>query len=255
MSKCFIEGVGGGGSGKIFAAIGVDYPEGAILTCTDGLKLFHAKTTTGNWVFSIPYVGTWTVTCTDATGYYDPVSEVIEITKEGQSASVELSYNLLICRHGVWNTDLAGSLVRIGAGGASGDAGGTRRAPDVTQYSAYLQVHEPGSTYYYTGTAYSSEKIDFTNYKTLHIRCAVTAPGNTNYQPQVSLWWSTPGDVWGSNRSASITVGSKGASIGATDYTISLDGLNGSYHFGCSMVSTNSSSAVIQFYEVYATKT
>lgn len=88
MSKCFIEGMGGG-AGKLFAAIGVTYPEGSTLTCTDGTKTLKAKTTTGQWVFSIPYTGTWTVTATDGT---ETVSKAVEITTEGQSVSVHLAY-------------------------------------------------------------------------------------------------------------------------------------------------------------------
>ena len=97
MSKCFIVGVSGGGSGKLFATIGVTYPEGSMLTCTDGTKTLNAKTTTGQWVFSIPYVGAWTVTATDGT---ETVSETVEITSEGQNVSVELSYELWLYKDG-----------------------------------------------------------------------------------------------------------------------------------------------------------
>ena len=87
MSKCFIEGVGSG-TGKLFAAIGVTYDEGAILTCTNGTKTLKAKTTTGRWVFAIPEAGTWTVTATAGT---DTSSETVEITTEGQSVNVDLA--------------------------------------------------------------------------------------------------------------------------------------------------------------------
>lgn len=96
MSKCFIEGMGGG-AGKLFAAIGVTYPEGSTLTCTDGTKTLKAKTTTGQWVFSIPCTGTWTVTATDGT---NTKSKSVEITEEGQFESVVLTYALVLFDNG-----------------------------------------------------------------------------------------------------------------------------------------------------------
>ena len=49
---------------KLFAAIGVTYPAGSTLTCTNGTKTLTAKNTSGQWVFAIPEAGTWTVTAT-----------------------------------------------------------------------------------------------------------------------------------------------------------------------------------------------
>ena len=78
-----------GGGAKLFAAIGVTYPEGSTCTCTNGTKTLKAKTTSGQWVFAIPEAGTWTVTATDGT---NTKSESVNITAEGQSVNVELSY-------------------------------------------------------------------------------------------------------------------------------------------------------------------
>lgn len=80
---------GGGGIGKLFAAIGVTYPAGSTVTCTNGTKTLTAKTTTGQWLFVIPETGTWTVTSTDGT---NSKSQSVEITTEGQVESVTLSY-------------------------------------------------------------------------------------------------------------------------------------------------------------------
>ena len=88
-----IHNMTGGGSGKLYAAISVTYPEGSVCTCSDGVKTLTAKNTSGLYLFSIPYAGTWTVTATDGT---DTASQTVEITTEGQSVSVELSYNLVL---------------------------------------------------------------------------------------------------------------------------------------------------------------
>lgn len=87
----------GGGSGKIFAAIGVTYPAGSTLTCTNGIKTLTAKTTSGQWVFAIPEAGTWTVTATDGT---NSKSQSVSITAEGQFESVALSYRFYVFKSG-----------------------------------------------------------------------------------------------------------------------------------------------------------
>lgn len=81
------------GGTKLFAAIGVTYPEGSILTCTKGSKTLRAKTSTGQWVFSIPEAGDWTVTATDGT---NTRSQTVSITAEGQGVSMILNYELAL---------------------------------------------------------------------------------------------------------------------------------------------------------------
>ena len=86
-----------GGGTKLFAAIGVTYPEGSTCTCTNGTKTFTAKNTNGEWAFSIPSTGTWTVSCTDGT---NTKSQSVSITKEGQFESVVLSYRQYLFDNG-----------------------------------------------------------------------------------------------------------------------------------------------------------
>lgn len=87
----------GGGTGKLFAAIGVTYPAGSTCTCTNGTKTFTAKNTTGQWVFAIPEAGTWTVTSTDGTS---SKSQSVSITSEGQWESVTLNYRYYLFDNG-----------------------------------------------------------------------------------------------------------------------------------------------------------
>lgn len=93
-----------GGGTKLFAAIGVTYPEGSVLTCTNGTKTLTAKNTSGQWVFAIPETGTWTVTATDGT---NTSSKSVEITAEGQNVSVNLAYRTegYLYNAGVFNED------------------------------------------------------------------------------------------------------------------------------------------------------
>lgn len=82
---------------KLFAAIGVTYPAGSTLTCTNGTSTLTAKTTSGQWAFAIPEAGTWTVTATDGS---NSKSQSVSINSEGQFESVELSYALVIIENG-----------------------------------------------------------------------------------------------------------------------------------------------------------
>lgn len=91
--KLALEGKAAGGDGKIFAAIGVTYPEGSVCTCTNGTKTMEAGNTNGQWVFAIPEEGTWTVTATLGT---NTKSQSVSIITEGQWESVVLSYQLVL---------------------------------------------------------------------------------------------------------------------------------------------------------------
>ena len=99
-----------GGGTKLFAAIGVTYPAGSTLTCTNGTKTMKAKTTSGQWVFAVPEAGTWTVTSTDPTDSTKTKSQSVSITSEGQFESVELNFALVLIENGTpvqgyaWNT-------------------------------------------------------------------------------------------------------------------------------------------------------
>ena len=103
-----IEGISGGT--ELFAAIGVTYPEGSTVTCTNGSKTLTAKNTSGQWVFAIPEAGTWTVTATDGT--YTK-NQSVSITSEGQFESLELSYALVLIENGVVAEGFAGETTGL----------------------------------------------------------------------------------------------------------------------------------------------
>ena len=88
---------GGGGSGKLFAAVQVSYPIGSTCTATNGSKTLKANDSSGLALFSIPepkaLPETWTITATDGT---NTKSVSVEITEKGQIMSVELTYRTVI---------------------------------------------------------------------------------------------------------------------------------------------------------------
>ena len=154
----------GGGSGKLFAAIGVTYPAGSTLTCTNGTKTLTAKTTSGQWVFAIPETGTWTVTATDGI---NTKSQSVSITKEGQFESVELSYQLIL---------IAPTTAAI----ATGYNLENKSVTTNPTYGNYIQFGA-GSTAGVGG--YINPTIDLTNYNTLRLKACLTgtASSGTSY--------------------------------------------------------------------------
>ncbi len=149
--------VGGGGGTTLFAAIGVTYPAGSTLTCTNGSKTLQAKNTSGQWVFSIPKPNTlpetWTVTATNGS---KTKNQSVSITKEGQFESVTLSYALILF-DGADNTSLTGGWVSMNSGGTYAVSGGALVfTPDNASSVRFLRTVNP---------------VDFSKYKTLYIDC------------------------------------------------------------------------------------
>lgn len=75
----------------VFGAIVVDFPAGSTCTCSNGSTTYTAGSTGGNWVFTVPVAGTWTVTAVDGV---NTASQTVEIATQGQGVMVELSFRL-----------------------------------------------------------------------------------------------------------------------------------------------------------------
>ena len=142
------------GGTKAFATIGVTYPAGSTLTCTNGTKTLKAKTTSGQWVFAVSEAGTWTVTATDGT---NSKSQSVNITAEGQSVSVVLNYGYYLFAEGKGLND--GHTLEF----LRGDAGYSVSADGLV----WSNNTEIGNNIYF------KQKENLTNYSTLcfEMRC------------------------------------------------------------------------------------
>lgn len=145
-----------GGGTKLFAAIGVTYPAGSTLTCTNGTKTLTAKTTSGQWVFAIPKAGTWTVTATDGT---NTKSQSVSITSEGQFESMALSYQL--------------HLFKAGEGLASGYSIAKSGALTVSESADAITLTRSELTT--NGQAYFNPPIDCSQFTKLTVVATQTA--------------------------------------------------------------------------------
>lgn len=97
-----------GGSGKVYAVIGVTYPPGSTCTCTSGSKTLTAKDTTGKALFVIPSAGTWTVKAVNGS---KSKSKAVSITAEGQVEVVTLIFETILWEAGAdQNTSITGGF-------------------------------------------------------------------------------------------------------------------------------------------------
>ena len=85
------------GEAAPYAVIGVTYPSGSTVTCTNGSKTLKAKDTSGKALFVIPSAGTWTVKAVKGS---QSTSKAVSITAVGQVATVTLTYRLNIFKNG-----------------------------------------------------------------------------------------------------------------------------------------------------------
>lgn len=89
MPDIFGTSISAGGSGQVYAAIGVIYPAGATCTCSYGGKTLTAKDTSGRALFLVPTAGQWLVKATSQT---QEAEDTVSITTQGQVASVTLAF-------------------------------------------------------------------------------------------------------------------------------------------------------------------
>lgn len=160
----------GSGDVKLYAFIGVTYPEGSTCTCTNGVVTLKAKDTGGMWAFRIPKAGEWTVTATNGER---TKSETVSITAEGQFETVKLVYELMLYDAGNEYTDVTG--------GWSGYTSKTKTTMSLSSY--YPHVYGTCETV----TAKTANAIDYSDYKTLHIYVISTSYKSAKHTPSLEI--------------------------------------------------------------------
>ena len=175
MSECFITRRGGGTS-KVFAVIGVSYPEGSTCTCTDGTKTLKLKDTSGQGIFLIPYAATWTVMCYDGADYgssENKKSENVEITTEGQIENIVLNYQLVLFDSTTSPSSAFSGSFSTKAIPLSSSFGDYTGAPSASYsndgYVLLSQAHHQCGFWYYSK---DGGLIDLSNYSTVNCTIA-----------------------------------------------------------------------------------
>lgn len=134
------------------ATIAVTYPEGSACTCTDGSVTMTAPNTSGSCSFIVGNTGTWAVSCTDGD---QTATDTVEITADGQSESLELSYfDGYLFKDGVWSSLLMPNGAWMGE----------------SSYSYYYDGDIVLSGW--NGSCGSNDYIDFSKYSTITVYIA-----------------------------------------------------------------------------------
>lgn len=153
----FIVRRGGGALANAFAVIAVTYPEGSTCTCTKGSKVIRAKDTSGQYLFSIPETGVWTIKATNGA---QTTEKAVEITTKYQFEEIKLYFGLMIVHDGksefVWETN--GTKLEVLDPNEAGD------------YHLRMTYTAPSSGPTRYNYFISTPAIDFTDYTDLHIK-------------------------------------------------------------------------------------
>ena len=158
----------GGGGSKVVASIVVTYPAGSTCTCTLGSKVLTAKDTSGKWVFGLPSTGNWVV---KAVKDSKSKSATVEITAEGQVATVTLTFEMILFDGGD-NTGVTGGwkyTITDHGYGDPPDVRGDNLTVGTTLYWLPGRGWNAGGTDQKSrsGYAHTKNKIDVTKYNTI----------------------------------------------------------------------------------------
>ena len=196
------------------ATINITYPAGSTCTCSDGTTTLSAPDTSGTWACIVPNAGTWTVSCTKGS---DSDSATVTISTDGQTASVELSYQIIFVN-------------------GSGQATKTPAVKKFGRYNSELTFTQNSDRYTvnvqandgnYGGYSTAYFTVDLTKYSTIKLVINATQAGGREYFLTV---WKTLGSDYEDNKVAQATIpsGSK------TTVTLDVSSLTGSHVVGLS---------------------
>lgn len=196
------------------ATINITYPAGSTCTCTDGTTTLTAPDTSGTWACIVPNAGAWAVSCTKGS---DSDSATVTISTDGQTASVELSYQIVFVN-------------------GSGQATKTPAVKKFGRYNSELTFMQNSNRYTvnvqanddnYGGYSTAYFTVDLTKYSTIKLVINATQAGGREYFLTV---WKTLGSQYEDNNVAQATIpsGSK------TTVTLDVSSLTGSHVVGLS---------------------
>ena len=218
------------------ASINITYPATSTCVVTNsGGQTVASDTNTGSstktWTATVNATGTYTVTATATDGSGKSKSATVNITTDGQSESVALSF-ILYLRDGIddCDADTGGWISEARAWGENVPGAG---APIVDKsnntWIVLTQSYAKGGLYR------TVNKIDLSQYNTLVVELAVSA---TDSHPEYFTFgiWSELGTYYRYNMAA---YWNPTSNIGSTVINIDISKLNGSYYVGYGLYNNN----------------
>jgi len=238
MGECFIvrRGGGSGSVGSAFAAIGVTYPAGSTCTCTNGTKTLKAKDTSGQALFLIPSAGTWTVKATNGT---KTASKAVSITRQYQTASVTLLFELYLYKRGDQCT---------------ATTGGWKNSTAANAKLTFNSNNISGSG----GNVFTEKAVDLTKFSTLLFIAKCTNVPFTDLSQTMRMGLMGSGDIsshflWEQAKlSINCQISAPKAATTETSYTLDISKISGAYHIAFSYNVQAGVSGTATLYEVIA---
>lgn len=150
--------ISGGGAGKAFAIIHVEYPSGSVCTCTNAAtgKVLRSNDTSGLWNALLPEGGNWIVECHTADSAKTKSFTVTGI-EQYQIVFVRLAYELIAYDHGDENTSITGGFTSSGSVSLDKNA-------DFMSLSLSMPIYQ-----YPQGSLRTSNKISLTGYSKITV--------------------------------------------------------------------------------------
>lgn len=219
--------------GFFSATISVTYPAGSICTCSCGSTTLTAKDTSGKYDFIVPNTGNWTVSVTDGN---DVKSETVNITSDGQTKSVELSYALYLFKAGDLCENVSGGWVTLDYNAEGFYAQNPSLSVVGGTMTASLRAERMTC-----GQVMTRNAIDLSKYNTL----VFTVTGSVDPMGENALCvFDDAGEKYVSFKAYTTpSIGKK---------TINVSGISGSYKIGMHLgVSSDSSAAQIVVSDIY----
>lgn len=218
------------------ASINITYPATSTCVVTNsGGQTVASDTNTGSstktWTATVNATGTYTVTATATDGSGKSKSATVNITTDGQSESVALSF-ILYLRDGIddCDADTGGWISEARAWGENVPGAG---APIVDKSNNTWIVLK--QSYAKGGLYRTVNKIDLSQYNTLFVELTVTA---SDSHPEYFTFgiWSELGTYYRYNMAA---YWNPTSNIGSTVISIDISNLNGSYYVGYGLYNNN----------------
>ena len=221
------------------ATISITYPATSTCVVTNsGGQTVASDTNTGSsaktWTATVGATGTYTVTATATDGSGKSKSTTVNITTDGQSESVTLSYEVYLIQNGSVN-----STFKFGNAQLRSD-----HSASASTGSGYIQY---SSTSYTCGVATPS-RVDLSKYSKLVMNCNVTSLGNGNVRLSVCSALSAGSEA---GVLSNISASKNTSSTGSQTLTLDLSSITSSLYVGLVLDTPEWSTVAVQVMNMY----
>lgn len=223
-----------------FAAyINITYPANSTCTVkTSGGTTVASDTNTDSsaktWTATVGATGTYTITATSTSDSSKTKSTTVDITTDGQSSSVTLSYEVYLIRNGSVN-----SAFNFGNAQLRSD-----RSASISTGSGYIQYS--GSSY--TCGVATPSRVDLSKYSKLVMNCNVTSiqSGSVRLSVCSGLYADSESGVL-----SNITASKNTSSTGSQTLTLDLSSITSSLYVGLVLEIPEWNSVTVQVMNMY----